>query len=153
MGQGILQGSSSAGPIFLLNSDVSLSPYQKNGKAAAFCHPITHNIIEDKSVQFVDDTSQFLNAKGAGIDPENSPEPIGQQLLPFAIKNSQAWADFLWISGGDKCYLYAFIPKMNYKTNQITCEEMPLTTPMASKNQTLHRIKHVHTSLSTSLVP
>jgi hypothetical protein len=33
-GQGVLQGSSSACPIFILNSNVSLSAYQKQGIGA-----------------------------------------------------------------------------------------------------------------------
>jgi len=35
-GQGVLQGSSSAGPIYILNSDVSLSAYRKSWTAATF---------------------------------------------------------------------------------------------------------------------
>jgi len=40
-GQGVLQGSSSAAPIFLLNSDVSLHAYDILGIGATFYHPIT----------------------------------------------------------------------------------------------------------------
>jgi hypothetical protein len=67
-GQGVLQWSSSAFPINIFNSDVSLSAYRKNGIGAAFYHPITETRIEDSSVQFLDDTLQFLNPIGTNID-------------------------------------------------------------------------------------
>ncbi len=56
-GQGVLQGSSSAAPMLLLNSDVSLSAYNKEGVGASFLHPINGSIVSDSSVQFVDDSS------------------------------------------------------------------------------------------------
>jgi hypothetical protein len=63
-GQGILQGSSSAAPIYLLTSDVSLSTYSKIGTGATFTNPITNTTITDTAVQFANDTSQFLNLAG-----------------------------------------------------------------------------------------
>jgi len=47
-GQGVLQGSSSAAPIYILNSDVSLQTYQKLGTGDLFTHPINHTTIIDK---------------------------------------------------------------------------------------------------------
>lgn len=41
--QGVLQGSSSAGLIFIADSDVSLATYQRLGTGAAFQHPIKKN--------------------------------------------------------------------------------------------------------------
>jgi hypothetical protein len=60
-GQGVLQGSSSACPIYIINSDVSISKHRKLGKGAAFIHPINKSRVKDMMVQFVDVTSQFLN--------------------------------------------------------------------------------------------
>ena len=123
-GQGVLQGSSSAAPIFLLNSDVSLHAYDILGIGATFYHPITNTSVTDKAVQYVDDTSQFLNITGAqesghcSIPPESPSE-----LIPLASSNSQTWASLLFMSGGDlnleKCYSYAFRPYMDYKSNMV----------------------------------
>jgi hypothetical protein len=74
-GQGVLQGSSSACPIFILNSNVSLSANQKHAKGASFIHPISGKLVTDHAVQFMDDTSQFLIAKGLSLGscvPESS---------------------------------------------------------------------------------
>jgi hypothetical protein len=46
-GQGVLQGSSSAAPLYNFNSDVSLAAYNKLAKGAAFIHPVTGTLIED----------------------------------------------------------------------------------------------------------
>ena len=67
VGQGVLQGSSSACPIYIFNSDVCLSTYRKHATTARFIHPITGTTIQDLGVQFVDDTSQFINSLGCGI--------------------------------------------------------------------------------------
>lgn len=99
-GQGILQGSSSAAPLFLLNSDISLSTYWKLSKGATFYHPITKNLIYDQTVHFIDDTSQFLNPTGVNIENSSTTETIGPYLLPIASQNSQIWADLqvaIWI--------------------------------------------------------
>jgi hypothetical protein len=63
----ILQGSSSVAPIFIFNSDVSLTTYCKLSKGAAFIHPISGDIIEDKATQYMDDTTQLLNHMGAEL--------------------------------------------------------------------------------------
>jgi hypothetical protein len=68
VGQGVLQGSSSAAPIYILNSDVSHSTYNHLSKGAAFTHPISGDLIVDKTIQYVDDTSQILNPKGADLE-------------------------------------------------------------------------------------
>ncbi len=39
-GQGVLQGSSSAAPLFILNSDISLTAYSKSSTGATFYRPI-----------------------------------------------------------------------------------------------------------------
>lgn len=109
VGQGVLQGSSSAAPIFLLNSDVSLSANLTAGIGASFENPISGEIVTDHAVQFVDDTSQFLNFKGMS-SATHTPLPIPldsspsnnheNHLISTASYNSQLWADLLWTSGG-----------------------------------------------------
>lgn len=78
---------------------MSLSTYRSLGTGAAFYHPINKTTFQDHSVQFVDDTSQFLNPLGANLDALESRD-IGADLLPFAPRNSQIWAELLCISGG-----------------------------------------------------
>jgi len=101
IGQGVLQGSSSAAPIFLLNSEVSLCAYHKIGIGASFCHPVdgsTNHTIPD----------------------QNMTPPL---LIPTATENAQKWADLMWMSGGnlnlEKCFFYAFQPSINFKSNTI----------------------------------
>jgi hypothetical protein len=65
--QEVHQGSSSATHIYTMNSDVSLSAYRLLGKGALFAHPIQGDLISDIAVQYVDDKTQFINPKGAGI--------------------------------------------------------------------------------------
>jgi len=74
IGQGVLQGSSSAALIFNLTSDVSLSAYRILGKGTAFTHPITGASFQDMTVQYVDDKNQFLNHLGADISIEQDRE-------------------------------------------------------------------------------
>lgn len=63
--QGVLQGSSSAAPIYTMNSDVSLSAYSKLGTGASFIHPITHTTYTDIASQYADDKTQFTNLLAA----------------------------------------------------------------------------------------
>jgi len=98
-GQGVLQGSRSAGHIFILNSDISLSTYRKHGSGTAFYHPINGTIIKDNAIQYINDASQFLNHIGANIDTSQTND-IGSALIQHAEHNSQLWADSMWISGG-----------------------------------------------------
>jgi hypothetical protein len=123
-GQGVLQGSSSAAPIFLLNSDVSLRAYDTLGIGATFHHPISNTSVTDKAVQYVDDTSQFLNIAGAHMSGQcPMPPESPSELIALASSNSQTWASLLIMSGGDlnmeKCYSYAFRPYMDYKSNSV----------------------------------
>jgi hypothetical protein len=67
VGQGVLQRSSSTSPIYIFNSDVCISTYRKHGTTARFIHLITGDSIHDSGVQFVDDTSQFINSLGCEI--------------------------------------------------------------------------------------
>jgi hypothetical protein len=124
-GQGILQGSSSACPIFILNSNVSLSAYRKHATGASFKHPISGRIVTDYAVQFVDDTSQFVNENVLSHNSLGDPETnICHAMMQAASSNAQMWADYLWTSGGklqlSKCFDFAFKPYINYKTNQVS---------------------------------
>jgi hypothetical protein len=128
-GQGVLQGSSSTCPIYILISDLYLSNYRKLGTGVAFYHLITKNRVHDTSVQFVDDKSKFLNPVGAGHHNDPNTD-VGSALLPLASQNSQIWADSIWISGGslniNKCFYYAFIPAVNFKSKSIDCLDLPM---------------------------
>jgi hypothetical protein len=99
IGQGVLRGSSLAAPIYILNSDVSLSTHNKLACGAAFTHPITGDTIHDKAIQYVDDTSQILNPKGTYSENTFSPD-MCSSLLQHAQLNSNAWKEIMWISGG-----------------------------------------------------
>jgi hypothetical protein len=134
-GQGVLQGSSSAAPIYILNSDISLTAFQKIGTGTAFTHPITKQIASDRSVQYVDNTSQFLNPLGIS-NKHNCPAEEASSMMPdIARKNAQTWADIQHISGGQlntgKCYYYAFQNKINYKNNKIICSDLKFNTPIS----------------------
>ena len=99
IGQGVLQGSSSACPIFTVNSDVSLSTYRRLCHSVSFQHPISGVSIEMHGLQFVDDTTQFLNC----IPNSMLPSDIIRNrdtLIEKANHNAQPWSDLLWISGG-----------------------------------------------------
>jgi hypothetical protein len=123
-GQGVLQGSSSAAPIYNVNSDVSLTTYNKLASGATFTHPITKVTITDHATQYVDDKTDMLNLKGVNV--ENIDPNIQQQhetLFDHATKNSNIWAELQWISGGDlnqsKCFSYFIDPYYDYKKETI----------------------------------
>jgi len=52
-GQGVLQGSSSAAPLFILNSDLSLSAYNNIVAGASLYHPISQYKVTEKSVLMI----------------------------------------------------------------------------------------------------
>jgi hypothetical protein len=137
-GQGVLQGSSSAAPIFLPNSDVSLAAYKQLGTGASFTNPVDGNIVSDHAVQFVDDTSQFLKEQGIKIRLGD------EQVESFSLSrtksnNAQIWSDLLRVSGGqpnlNKCFFYAFTPSINYKMNRITYSKTLLDNDIKVKNR------------------
>jgi len=148
--QGVLQGSSSTAPIFLLNSEISLTAYNKMGIGASFQHPVNGSIVTDHSVQYVDDTSQFLNNKGAmnHIPPEQ--EITQLNLIQLASQNAQTWANLMWMSGGNlnlgKCFFYAFTPSINYKSNTIHYDKIlsdpgiSITNPATGTDVTLQSL-------------
>lgn len=109
IGQGVLQGSSSAAPLYNITSDISLTAYRKIAKGASFIHPISGTTISDTCTQYVDDKTDLLNAAGAGL--RSSPHLTTkdrEELFSIATDNSNKWASLLWISGGNlnssKCF-------------------------------------------------
>lgn len=103
IGQGMLQGSSSAAPIYNICNGVSLSTYQKGAQGSTFINPITQQPIHDHATQFVDDKTEMLNMMGANIHP-NTPTKVTAQerehLFQIANLNSDKWIRILWISVG-----------------------------------------------------
>jgi hypothetical protein len=57
-GQGMLQGSSSAGPIDI---DISLSTYQQSATGSSFTHLITKTMHTDFATQYVNDKTKIVN--------------------------------------------------------------------------------------------
>jgi hypothetical protein len=119
-GQGVLQGSSSAAPLFLLNSDVSLCTYNKLCTGASFQHPTNGISNYDNGVKYVVDTSQFLNHAGASLPLDPNDTTVSDESLGHAdSKNSKIWGECVWMSSGNlnesKCFYYAFSPTLNCK--------------------------------------
>jgi len=138
IGQGVLQGSSSACHLFIVNSDVSLTAYKKLCYGASFLHPISGLPIDTHALQFVDDTSKFLNCvttSEANLDIADTEKT----LLQRANHNAQLWSDLLWVSGGHlhfrKCFFYAFDPVINFKRNSIVYGDMFPNSPLKLHNQ------------------
>jgi hypothetical protein len=109
IGQGVLQCSSSACPIYILNSDICLQSYKKRSVGARFIHPVNGTYISDHAVQFVDDTTQFINAQGTLPSQNTQDTGISEpSLFTCAQKNISEWNDLIWFSGGklhpQKCY-------------------------------------------------
>jgi hypothetical protein len=137
--QGVLQGSSSASPIYILNSNVSLSVHRKTGVGASFQHPITGKTTTDLAVQFVDDTLQFGNMSGASLSMDKS-QISEDSLIQAASRNAQTWANYLWISGNSlnlsKCFHYAFLPYYNFKKHAIAYKNLFTNTKYVVVNLT-----------------
>jgi hypothetical protein len=151
-GHSVLQGSSSAAPIYILNSDVSLSTYKALGCGASFVHPISGTTIHDKVVQYVDDTSQFLNSLGANIpyDPSDM-KSMSTSLTELATYNSSIWSDYMWISGGClnsyKCFCYAFFHHLNFKKK---CNPMFSHPKFFSSDHQRSQLEEAHTDTNDS---
>lgn len=60
----MLQGSSSAAPIYKFKSDVSLNPYHQLACGATFTHPGTKETITIHATQYVDDKAAAINETG-----------------------------------------------------------------------------------------
>ncbi len=108
-GQGVLQGSSSAAPIYNFNSDVSLTTYNKLATGATFIHPYTGEAITDFAMQYVDDKTEMTNIMGLHTLPtKNIKTQQREYIFEAANKNTDIWTKLLWISGGilnpEKCF-------------------------------------------------
>jgi hypothetical protein len=98
-------------------------------------------------VQFVDNTSHFLNKKG--IKPYTSLSTTDRELLAsYTSKNAQLWFDLQWVSGGQinlsKCFYYAFKPSINYKSNKISYTKLSFDDGIKVRNRstgTVHTIQ------------
>ncbi len=97
IGQGVLQGTSSAPPIYNINCDVSLTTYNQLFKGAQFQHPITGDVFTDHVTQYVDDKGEMLNSKGANIGTHQSKATQHEQLFQAANHNTDLWTQLLWI--------------------------------------------------------
>jgi hypothetical protein len=149
VGQGVLQGSSSAAPLFTINSDICLSAYRNLAKGATFIHPIDGSRIEDIATQFVDDKTDMLNDIGAGLrQSKHLTERDREQLFTTATNNSNTWASLLWISGGqlntNKCYYYFLKPKycfnsqsIKYTSKQKARGDIIIQNPSTQMDQTI----------------
>jgi hypothetical protein len=123
-GQGVLQGSSSAAPIYNVNSDVSLTTYNKLATGAEFTHPITKETFQDFATQYVDDKTDMVNIQGITNLHQHTPRTTHHShLFEHANRNSNLWAELQWLSGGDlnhkKCFSYYIDPQYDFKTDKI----------------------------------
>jgi len=129
-GQGVLQGSSSAAPIYVINSDVSLATYYKVGHGSTFYHLISKDPIEDKTVQYVDNTSQCTNIPQKKYEITRSITDTSNTLHQLASQNAALWSECLWLSDGQlnsqKCYYFAFQPYINFKNNKNMHRNLPM---------------------------
>lgn len=97
-------------------------------------NPINGSIVSDHVVQFVDDTSQFLNhlgvphAQNTPAQSESAQSESDPDLPSLASKNSKILNNLLRIPGGklnlQKCFYYAFKARINYKNNSITYSKL-----------------------------
>jgi hypothetical protein len=120
--QGMLQASSSAAPVYNINSDVNLSTYCCLAHGATFTHPITNKTHTNHAKQYVDDMSALLNIIQDNSNLHESSTHI-KELFHKAKKNTNTWSKLLWISGGalnaSKCFYYFINPKYDHKSQKI----------------------------------
>jgi hypothetical protein len=157
-GQGEFQGSSSAAPIYTMNSDVFLSAYDKLGMGTTFIHPVTGIPTTDKVAKYVDDKTQFLNCMGAQMKSTNPPTTTTQRLELLhneGRNNTQIWADLLWISGGqqnlDKCFSYSILPQYNFSSGQTITKPLTFPQPIKIINPATgsdHLMEQIHPSIA-----
>ncbi len=120
--QGMLQASSSAAPVYNINSDVNFSTYCCLAHGATFTHPITNKTHTNHAKQYVDDMSALLNIIQDNSNLHESSTHI-KELFHKAKKNTNTWSKLLWISGGalnaSKCFYYFINPKYDHKSQKI----------------------------------
>jgi hypothetical protein len=102
--------------------------------------------LYDKNVQYVDDTSQFLNLLGATEKKSSNQDQdqMEQSLLSFATQNSTIWAECMWILGGylnlDKCFYYASRPYMVYEKRITSYSTLSLPGDIKVKKLSTKRV-------------
>jgi len=118
LGQGMLQGSSSAAPVYNINSDFNLSTYCHLAHGGSFIHPITNQTHTDHATQYVHDMSVLLN-----IMQENGRSNAITELFHRTNEDTALWRQLLWISGGllnaSKCFYYYIDPKFDHSSQNI----------------------------------
>jgi hypothetical protein len=87
-GQGVLQGSSSAAPIYNFNTDVSLATYNKFATGATFTNPSTGDTITDFATQYVDDKTEMINSSGLPSLPNRHSKKKQREHLFEAANNN-----------------------------------------------------------------
>jgi hypothetical protein len=102
-GQGMLQGSSSAAPIYNICTDISLTTYTKLAHGAIFKHPISGVSISDCATQYVNDKTEMINTMGinAPLNDCHSQESESKWIFLAANENTHVWTTLLWLSGGN----------------------------------------------------
>jgi hypothetical protein len=120
-GQGMLQGSSSAAPIYNISTDVSLATYNKIAHGALFTHAHTGDNLMDHATQYVDDKTEMVNARGINIPMPRNPNAtfLLNSIFQAASENTKIWSSLLWLSGGNlnpsKCFYYYIHLKYNFR--------------------------------------
>jgi hypothetical protein len=137
-GQGVLQGSSSAAPIFILNSEISLTAYNRRSAGALFIHPIQGSVVSDNLVQYIDDTSQFLNTTYLLLKHPALAVDTSHDLIQVALENFQLWVDLMWVLGGNlnlgKCFYFAFHPEIDFKSNSVKYKTITNSSSLSIQN-------------------
>ena len=117
----MLQGSSSAAPIYNISTDVSLATYNRLAHGAVFQHAITVENITDRTTQYVDDKTEMINSKGIQHNAPRNPNQtfIRESLFRAGTENTKIQTSLLWLSGGNlnpsKCFYYYIHPRYNFK--------------------------------------
>jgi len=86
-----------------------------------------------------------LNPQGIVHKKNCTIEEAIEHMPRIAQENAKKWANIQTISGGQlntgKCFFYAFQKTINYKSNKISCSDIPLQTAIS--------IQHKETSATT----
>jgi hypothetical protein len=75
--------------MFILHSDVTLLAYNLIGIGASFFHPIDRSIVSYSSVQFVNDTSEFLNPLGIAISRNFTIDKADSQTIQVLCEHTR----------------------------------------------------------------
>jgi hypothetical protein len=152
-GQGMLQGSSSAAPIYNFNTDVSLNAYHKLATGATFTHPTNKHNFTIHATQFVDDKAEMINVHDVEGTGENiTKAELREKLYMVATEYTNIWAQLLWVSGGNlnpnKCFHYYLDPtysytkqKIQYGKQKTTQGQIFLNNPATNSSTAIERVE------------